>query len=225
MRTVTRLMEHTARGAGAALAGVVAAVALARRRRPLHPRGVLLDGVLEAVDPRAASVLPARRTEVLVRLSVSVGMPRGLPDVVGVAVRWTDDGAPQDVLFASTGRGRLTRYVLTARRRLTGGWLTTLMPLRAPWGPVLLALRPATTVPGRRATGTTPASGSTRPSTRRGASAATAGRTRCAPPRTPSRGVSCEKAVPRRAAQTVPSSSERRRGSVRSSGLTPALSA
>ena len=46
---------------------------------------------------------------------------------------WTDDGAPQDVLFASTGHGRLTRYVLTARRRLTGGWLTTLMPLRAPW--------------------------------------------------------------------------------------------
>jgi hypothetical protein len=79
---------------------------------------------------------------VLVRLSVSVGLPRGWPDVWGLAVRWTDDGAPQDVLFASTGHGPATRYVLAPRRTLMGGWLTTLMPLRAPWGPALLALRP-----------------------------------------------------------------------------------
>lgn len=148
----TAVAELVARPVGAALAAVVAAGALMRGRRPLHPRGVLLDGVLEAADPRAASVLPARRVDVLVRLSVSAGLPRGLPDVVGVAVRWTDDGAPQDVLFASTGHGRFTRYVLAPRRRLAAGWLTTLMPLRAPWGPVLLALRRSAAVPGRRAT-------------------------------------------------------------------------
>src|SRR5690606_7187350 len=70
------------------------------------------------------------------------GLPRGWPDVVGVALRWTDDGAAQDVLFASAGRGRVTRYVLAPRRRLLGGWMSTLMPLRSPCGPHVLALRP-----------------------------------------------------------------------------------
>lgn len=141
--TVTRLAEVAARPAGQALGAVMGVLARLRRRRPLHPRGVLLAGALAASGDRARSVLPAARTDVLVRLSVSVGLPRGWPDVWGLAVRWTDDaGAPQDVLFASTGHGLVTRYVLAPRRALTGGWLTTLMPLRAPWGPVLLALRP-----------------------------------------------------------------------------------
>jgi hypothetical protein len=144
--------ERLARPAGRVLAAVVGALALARRERPMHPRGVLLDGTLVAADERAASVLPTPVVDVLVRLSLSVGLPRPLPDVVGIALRWTDDGAPQDVLLASTGRGRLTRYVLVPRRRLAGGWLTTMMPLRAPWGPVVLALRPLTASPGRSVT-------------------------------------------------------------------------
>lgn len=151
-RDASAKVERLARPVGAGLAAAVGGVALLRGRRPLHPRGVLLDGVLVAADDRAASVLPASRIDVLVRLSVSVGLPRGLPDVVGMAVRWIDDGAPQDVLFASTGRSRLTRYMLAPRRRVTAGWLTTLMPLRAPWGPVLLALRPSSASPGRSAT-------------------------------------------------------------------------
>jgi hypothetical protein len=140
---MTRLAEVAARLAGQALGAVMGVLARLRRRRPLHPRGVLLAGTLAASGDRARSVLPAARTDVLVRLSVSVGLPRGWPDIWGLAVRWTDDaGAPQDVLFASTGQGPVTRYLLAPRRTLTGGWLTTLMPLRAPWGPVLLALRP-----------------------------------------------------------------------------------
>ncbi len=141
-----------ARPVGLALAGVVGALAVARRKRPMHPHGVLLEGTLVAADDRAASVLPEPVVDVLVRLSLSVGLPRPFPDVVGIAVRWTDGGAPQDVLFASTGRGRLTRYVLVPRRRLAGGWLTTMMPLRAPWGPVVLALRPLSASPGRSVT-------------------------------------------------------------------------
>ncbi len=152
-RGLTAAGEAIARPVGAVLAALVVVTARVRRwRRPLHPHGVLLDGVLVAADERAASVLPGRRTEVLVRLSLAVGLPRGLPDVVGVAVRWTDDGAAQDVLFASTGQGRLTRYLLAPRRTLTGGWLTTLMPLRAPWGPVVLALRPASASPAQSVT-------------------------------------------------------------------------
>lgn len=121
-------------------------------RRPIHTRGVLLDASLVVAEDEAGAVaVPQGRTDALARVSLSVGMPRGLPDVVGVAVRWTEDGAPQDVLFSSSGSGRLTRYVLAPRRTLLGGWFSTVMPLRSPLGPVVLALRPDPVV--TRATG------------------------------------------------------------------------
>jgi hypothetical protein len=128
---------------GAALAAVTGVVARALRRRPLHPRGVLLRATLVVAEDEAGAVaVPQGRTDTLVRVSLAVGLPSGLPDVVGLAVRWTDDGAPQDVLFSSAGLGHVTRYVLAPRRRLMRGGFSTLMPLRSPHGPVVLGLRP-----------------------------------------------------------------------------------
>jgi hypothetical protein len=132
-----------ARPVGRALAAATGALARLRHRRPIHTRGVLLDATLVVAEDEAGAVaVPQGRTDALARLSLSAGMPRGVPDVVGVAVRWTEDGAPQDVLFSSSGSGRLTRYVLAPRRALLGGWFSTVMPLRSPHGPVVLALRP-----------------------------------------------------------------------------------
>ena len=131
-------METLSRPVGAALAAVTGTVARVRGGRPMHARGVLLRGTLVvAEDEAGAASVPQGRTPVTVRVSLGAGLPRGLPDVVGIAVRWTDDGAPQDVLFASSGRGRLTRFLLVPRRALLGGWLSTLMPLRSPHGPQL----------------------------------------------------------------------------------------
>ncbi|WP_435737517.1 hypothetical protein V5D56_02645 [Cellulosimicrobium sp. PMB13] len=135
--------EAVVRPVGTALAAATGAMARALGRRPLHPRGVLLRATLVVAEDEAGAVaVPQGRTDALVRVSLAVGLPRGCPDVVGLAVRWTDGGAPQDVLFSSAGSGRVTRYVLAPRRRLMHGAFSTLMPLRSPHGPVVLGLRP-----------------------------------------------------------------------------------
>ena len=77
---------------------------------------------------------------VLVRQSRAVGMPAPVPDIFGLALRVpTEDDRHGDLLFASTGLGRLTRYTLTPARSPDGRPLTTLLPYRTPAGPVLLS--------------------------------------------------------------------------------------
>jgi hypothetical protein len=51
----------------------------------------------------------------------------------------TAGGGQGDLLFASTGLGRLTRFTLTASRSPRRRPLTTLLPYRTPSGPVLLS--------------------------------------------------------------------------------------
>lgn len=76
-------------------------------------------------------------SEVLVRLSQAVGLPAWLPDIQGLALRTDPAGSPGDLLFATTGLGRLTRFLLTPSRHL-GRPMTTLLPYRTSTGPVLL---------------------------------------------------------------------------------------
>jgi hypothetical protein len=79
---------------------------------------------------------------VLVRESRSVGLPGPLPDIQGLAVRVTNpDGGPGDLLLATTGWGRLSRFVLTLSRTTYGRPMTTLFPYRTVAGPVLLGAR------------------------------------------------------------------------------------
>lgn len=78
-------------------------------------------------------------TPVLARFSRSAGLPRALPDVLGLALRCHADGHPVDVLMASTGHGTLTRWAPTLHRQLTGATVSTIIPLRGRTGPVLLA--------------------------------------------------------------------------------------
>ncbi len=76
-------------------------------------------------------------TDVLVRLSQAVGLPNWLPDIQGLALRIDPAGSPGDLLFATTGHGRLTRFLLTPSRHF-GRPMTTLLPYRTSAGPVLL---------------------------------------------------------------------------------------
>ena len=98
----------------AELAGRVVAVplgAIARRRggKPMHPRGAVLDAVLErhgATPPFGVPWLDEVATDrVVVRLSRGAGLPAPLPDVLGLAIRLGGDAAPVDLLLSSTGRG------------------------------------------------------------------------------------------------------------------------
>ncbi|HEU5456857.1 MAG TPA: hypothetical protein VFU85_14360 [Nocardioides sp.] len=112
--------------------------------KPLHPRGSVVRGTLHrfGAEPRtgAAWLDQAGEDQVLVRQSRAVGLPAPLPDIFGLAIRVPAEGGGHgDLLFASTGQGRLTRFTLTPGRSPYGRPLTTLLPYRTRAGAVLLS--------------------------------------------------------------------------------------
>ena len=131
---------------GAALAGATRTLALLRpAAKPLHPVGVTLVGRIERFGSGPLSGVPwldePGQDEVLVRLSRAVGLPTALPDIHGMAIRVVSDEHGGDVLLASTGWGRLGRFVLTAGWRPESRPLTSLLPYRTAVGPVVLGAR------------------------------------------------------------------------------------
>jgi hypothetical protein len=97
-------------GVGYGIAGVLAAVAAARAGKAVHPHGVvhearlLVDGSPTA--PTGAELLdtPGEHLAIM-RFSRSLGLPRPLPDLLGVSLRVLDAygaGRHQDVLAVSS---------------------------------------------------------------------------------------------------------------------------
>jgi hypothetical protein len=134
--------------AGRVLAGVFFLVGKARRARhkALHPRGRTAPGSLRRHGGTRSGVAwldGAGTDRVLVRLSRSAGLPDPLPDILGLAVRVPAGAGHGDLLFASTGRGRLSRFLLRPARRHESAAHTTLFPFRTSVGAVLLAAFPA----------------------------------------------------------------------------------
>lgn len=133
--------------AGGVLAGAIRGMAALRPAdKPLHPSGAVVTGTLErrGASPRSGAswVDEVGRDEVVVRLSRAIGLPRVVPDIHGLAVRvLTAEGDDGDLLFASTGWGRLGRFVLTFGAHPGARPLTTLLPYRTSSGPVLLGAR------------------------------------------------------------------------------------
>lgn len=114
--------------------------------KPLHPTGRVVTARLQRHGLAAATGVSfldeAGDEDILVRVSRSVGLPERLPDIHGLAIRVTNsDGSPGDVLLASTGWGRVTRFLLTPSRTTFGRPMTTLFPYRTPQGPLLLGAR------------------------------------------------------------------------------------
>ena len=131
---------------GAALAVATRVLALLRpAEKPLHPIGVTLLGRLHRWGSDPATGVPwldePGHDDVLVRLSRAVGLPAGLPDIHGLAMRVLFSDHHGDVLLASTGWGRVGRFVLTFGRRPESRPLTSLLPYRTPVGAVVLGAR------------------------------------------------------------------------------------
>lgn len=129
---------------GAVLATATRGVASLRpARKPLHPDGEVVNGRIF----RRGSDLPTGvawideegEDDVVVRRSRAIGLPTSLPDIHGLAVRVSIGGGEGDILFATTGFGRLTRFVLTVSRHPRRRPLTTLLPYETDSGPLLLA--------------------------------------------------------------------------------------
>jgi hypothetical protein len=129
---------------GQVLRAATRLVAVRPAAKPLHPDGAVVRGTLHRYGGGQRSGVrwldEPGEDDVLVRQSRAVGLPDPAPDIFGVAIRVPrPDGGHGDLLFASTGLGRVTRYTLTASRSPYGRPLTTLLPYRSPAGPVLLA--------------------------------------------------------------------------------------
>lgn len=136
---------------GAALGAVLAGVAALRGGRPLHPRGVVVPARLrlDGAGPALGGLGRAGTLDAVVRLSRAVGVPPPLPDIQGLAVRWSGTAGPNDLLLASTGTGPAGRFVLVPRRSPSGGALSSIMPFAGPAGPVLVAALPPDTRRGQ----------------------------------------------------------------------------
>ena len=137
-RAVTRLV-----GLGAA----------ARGARLFHPRGVVFAATFTVTGAEHLGVplldQPGEHPA-LVRLSKATSLPRGLPDVLGLAFRITDAGGagvPLDVALATTGSRPGLRHLLVPRRDFATTY-TSLLPYRVGTGHRLVAAAPAE--PARR---------------------------------------------------------------------------
>lgn len=115
--------------------------------KPLHPRGGLVSGSVDrrGLDaPVGVAWIDEPGTDsVTVRLSRSVGLPAPLPDVHGLALRIPLADGHADLLLATTGQGRIGRFVFSPSFDRSARAYTTLLPYRTPSGPLLLAAFPS----------------------------------------------------------------------------------
>lgn len=131
-----------AAGVGFAVLGVL------RRNRPIHSVGTVVPGrlVIDTPGTTGSALFDASgETPLIARLSRSASWPVELPDIIGLAVRIPGGGhygGEADLLFASTGTGWLTRYILQLRTSAGAGPLTTMFPLTGVEGNIVFRLDP-----------------------------------------------------------------------------------
>lgn len=132
-----------ARAVGRLAAGAFAVAGRVRPSpKPLHPRGAVQGATLTRFGlEQSVGVAwldePGSDTAV-VRLSRSAGLPAPLPDVLGLALRVPTDAGHADLLFSTSGTGRLGRFVLAPARCPQLATYSTLVPYRTPRGPAVL---------------------------------------------------------------------------------------
>lgn len=110
-----------------------------RGRRAMHPVGVVRTARLSVPDSAA---LPASWRALdgaagVVRLSKSIGTPRGFPDVLGVALRF----AEQDLLLASALRQPGVQHLLVPTSSFDRTTFSTLLPHRVGPGIAVIQAR------------------------------------------------------------------------------------
>lgn len=138
-----RLRPAVADAAGRVLATGARVLGAARpAAKPLHPRGEVCRGRVVRSGSAEPTGVPwldePGEDDVLVRLSRSVGLPQGWPDLYGLALRVpVEPSAYGDLLLATTGWRPVTRHLLVPRRSAERP-MTTLLPYRTPTGPVVI---------------------------------------------------------------------------------------
>lgn len=140
---VTPVVEATA---GVAAAVVMGAASALRRKRVFHPDGVAFEATLQVTGAEHGAPLldEAGRRVALVRLSRGAGLPRSLPDFLGLALRVPDahgPGAHQDLLLVSAGDRPVLRHALVPVRGFDHQRFSTLLPYEVGGRKVLFGAR------------------------------------------------------------------------------------
>ncbi|HEX2058440.1 MAG TPA: hypothetical protein VHI71_08730 [Actinomycetota bacterium] len=105
---LSRVLEAAAAPLSAASAAVFAGLSAARGKRIVHPRGVTFEGTVTFHD---RNPLPFQGSDrALVRMSRAAGLPQGVPDLFGLAIKLPDLG--QDLLLVTAGEDAVTRHLL-----------------------------------------------------------------------------------------------------------------
>jgi hypothetical protein len=131
---------------GRVIGAVFAGITLVRRPRPIHARGVRLQGTATWTERSESGVrwiddAPDAPQRVTARASRSIGFPAPAPDIVGLALRFETEDGVADIELASTGVGVPGRFILRLHGSPSRAHLGTLLPYVGERGPVLLAAR------------------------------------------------------------------------------------
>ena len=148
----TPVVEATAGVVSAAVLGTASAV---RRARIFHPDGVAFEATLDvAGGSHGAPLLDvAARHDAVVRLSRAVGLPRSVPDILGLAIRICDAHGPdrhQDLLTVTSSTRRILRHLLVPASGFDHERWSTLLPYRLGDRRVVLGARRINTRTRRR---------------------------------------------------------------------------
>jgi hypothetical protein len=125
--------------AGLALGAVLGGLAAVRRGKAVHPKGVVYDAQLEVRGNRGAppaAELLSRPAEhrAIVRFSRSLGLPRPIPDLLGLSLRILDahgDGRHQDFLLVTSADLPLVHHVFLPALDVQQRPYTSSLPYRA----------------------------------------------------------------------------------------------
>ena len=145
----TTTLTAGAEAAGRALGGALGVVAAITRRKPLHAAGRTFRATLRIDAPTTGAGVPlfSERGQhpCVVRVSRAMSLPEGWWDIGGFALRVDRAGpgcGPADLLFASTGTGRVGRHLLRLSRQPMSEPMTTLLPVHAGTASLLLLVEP-----------------------------------------------------------------------------------
>jgi hypothetical protein len=107
------LLEAAAAPLSTVSAALFAGLSAVRGKRVFHPRGDTYEGTVTFHEGALGAPFHGPHGA-LVRLSRGAGLPRSLPDLFGLAVKIPEIG--QDLLFATSGSGSVTRHTLLPAR-------------------------------------------------------------------------------------------------------------
>lgn len=144
-------MDLAAKLAGASLGSVLGAVAGLRRGKAVHPHGVVHDARLvvhgDGSAPRDARLLSqAGEHGAIARFSRSVGLPRPLPDLLGLSIRVTGAYGPgrhQDLLLVTSVDRPVLHHLFVPATDVQQRPYTSSLPYRAGAETFLVGALPA----------------------------------------------------------------------------------